>query len=232
VITVPDVPSGFAQLGLAFGPGTNTFWAKAAAGANSFTANGLLYLVQFDLDAGTGTVIQTYTNFANSMMPKVMRSIDASTNGQFLAGIERNSDSVSVQLFDISNTNAGPLLRDQEVFPTANPNTQFTIGQGQTVFVGDYLFALDVNNGLMAFHINPSYVVPTPAPFSITTTLTNGLAVLTWPTTAGSLYQVESKNAIGDAWQSAAAKVGGTGANLSFSTSATADQSFFRVVAQ
>ncbi len=51
-IAISGVPSGFANLGLAFGPGTNTFWAK--------TAGQQLFLIEFDLATGTGAVRQAY----------------------------------------------------------------------------------------------------------------------------------------------------------------------------
>jgi hypothetical protein len=220
VIAVTGVPNAFGQLGVAFGPGTDTFWAK--------TFNNLLYLVQFDPNAGTGTVIGAYSN----SVPLNLRGISVDKDQRFLAGLATDT-SVNVQLFSISDLIAGPILRDQEVFATANPNVTVG-GTGATAFGGDYFFALDSNNGLKAFLIDPDFVAA-PTEFSITSvTLDNGSVVLTWPTAAGNLYQVQYKNALEDtAWTDIGGNVPGTGATLSFTNSiANMTNRFFRVRGQ
>lgn len=220
VIAVSGVPNAFGQLGVAFGPGTNTFWAK--------TFNNLLYLVRFDLGTGTGEVLHAYSN----SVPLNLRGISVDKNQRFLAGLATDT-SVNVRLFDVSNLDAGPILRDQEVFATANPNVTVG-GTGVTAFGGNYLFALDSNNGLKAFLIDPNFVAA-PASFSITSVgLDNGSVVLTWPTTAGNLYQVQYKDELADAaWTDIGGSVPATGATLSFTNStANSTNRFFRVRGQ
>ena len=56
-IKVPAAPNGFSRLGLCFGSG-NTFWAKAWR--DDAVVLGKLYLVQYDLVAGTGAVLNVY----------------------------------------------------------------------------------------------------------------------------------------------------------------------------
>lgn len=220
VIAVNGVPNAFAQLGVAFGPGTNTFWAK--------TFNGLLYLVQFDLNAGTGEVLYAYSN----SVPLNLRGISVDKNQRFLAGLATDT-SVNVRLFNVSDLAAGPILRDQEVFATLNPN--ITVGgTGTTAFGGNYLFALDSNNGLKAFLIDTNFVAA-PSPFSITSVrLGNGSVVLTWPTTAGNLYQVQFKDELpGTQWTDIGGNVPAPGATLSFTNSiANTTNRFFRVRGQ
>lgn len=220
VIAVNGVPNAFAQLGVAFGPGTNTFWAK--------NVNGLLYLVHFDLDASTGTVIGAYSN----SVPLNLRGISVDKSQKFLAGLATDT-SVNVRLFNISDLAAGPILRDQEVFATAHPNVTVG-GTGVTAFGGNYLFALDSNNGLKAFLIDTNFVT-SPASFSITSvTLLNGSVVLTWPTTTGNLYQVQFKDELpGGQWTDIGGNVPATGGTLSFTNSiANTTNRFFRVRGQ
>lgn len=178
IIAVSNVPSGFAQVGLAFGPGTNTFWAKANGGA--------LVLVQFDLTSNTGTVIDTYPT---TTIPGSLRGISYEPNRKLLAG---NAIDISdnTRIYDVSDLSAGPVQRDEEVFATIAPNITIN-GTGTTAFGGNYLYALDSNNGLKAFLINSNYVAPS-VPFAIShLQLTNGSTVLTWPGTLGVNYRVQ-----------------------------------------
>jgi hypothetical protein len=220
VIAVSGVPNAFAQLGVAFGPGTNTFWAT--------TLNSLLYLVQFDLNAGTGTVIGAFSN----AVPGNLRAISADKSQNLLAGIALDT-SVNVQIFDISNLAAGPVLRDQEVFATLNPNVTVG-GTGATAFGGNYLFALDSNNGIKAFLIDPNFVPP-PSSFSITSiTRGGGSVVFVWPSEIGRSYQVQSRDSltVGD-WANLGGVINATAAETSFTNStAGSDARFYRVQGQ
>ena len=219
VIAISGVPAAFAQLGIAFGPGTNTLWGK--------TFNQQLYLVQFDLNSNTGSVLYAYSN----TVPLNLRAISADKNQKFLAGIALDA-SVNVQLFDISNL-ADPVLRDQEVFAPSNPNVTVG-GTGATAFGGNYLFALESNNGIKAFLINPSFVAAL-SPFSLTSvTPSGGSVVFTWPSVAGHNYQVQFKNSISDAnWSNLGSAITPAGSTASFTnTTADASSKFYRVQGQ
>jgi len=149
VIAVAGVPSGFAQLGLAFGPGTNTFWAQQY--------NDQLYLVQFDPVAGVGTVLATLS------VPNSIGVIGANSALNRVAGLSINTDD-NVQLFNVANlAMATPPLLDEELFPVKNGNGPEG-GTGAVVFGSqgstNYLFALDTENGIMAFQINTNVAVP------------------------------------------------------------------------
>ena len=151
VIAVSGVPSGFASLGLALGPGTNTFWAK--------TAGQQLYLVQFDIAAGTGTVLHSYATVGTSL-----RGIAADSQQRWLAGVSvgvATGLADNATLFDISDLVGGPAVLDQELFTPRNANAG---GNAATAFGDNYLFALDCNNGIKAFLIDTNYVPPLTQP--------------------------------------------------------------------
>ena len=220
VISVSNVPSAFAQLGLAFGPGTNTFWAK--------TINNALYLVQFDINTGVGTVIGAYSN----AVPGNLRAISVDKNQKFLAGLALDT-SVNVRLYDIADLVGGPILRDQEAFATANANVTVG-GTGATTFGGNYVFALDSNNGIKAFLINTNYVPPL-SPFTITSiSHSSGSVVLTWPSAVGRIYQVQSRDSVSTGnWSNLNGVITATGSTSSFTNStAGSDTRFYRVGGQ
>jgi hypothetical protein len=220
VIAISGVPGNFAQLGLAFGPGTNTCWAK--------TAGGLLYLIQFDLASNTGFVLHQYST--NSVATSV-RGISTDKNQKFLAGISLEL-SDNVRLYDITDLNAGPVLRDQEVFALQNPNVTLG-GVGATAFGGNYVFALDSNNGLKAFLINTNYVAPL-SPFPITSIVQSSSSViLTWSSQAGRTYQVQSRDSLSTgAWGNLGSTIIATGTSTSFTNAVSGNNTFYRVQGQ
>src|SRR5690606_4341801 len=63
----------------------------------------------------------------------------------------------NVRLYDVSDLDIGPLMRDQEAFTSQNANAN---GTAATAFGGHYLFAVDSNNGIKAFVLNTNYVPP------------------------------------------------------------------------
>jgi len=220
VIAVSNVPSAFGQLGVAFGPGTNTFWAK--------TVNNALYLIQFDLstDPGTGVVLQVYSN----SVPANLRAISVNSSQKFLAGIALDAWA-NVRLYDISDLTSGPILRDQEVFATSNPNVTVG-GTGATTFGGNYVFALDSNNGIKAFLINTNFVPPL-SPFLITSVArSGGSVVLTWASSSGRTYQVQSRDLLSGTWGNLGSPITATGSATSFTNAISSDTRFYRVSGQ
>ena len=220
VIAVTGVPSAFAQLGIAFGPLTNTFWAK--------TGNSLLYLIQYDLAANTGAVLYAY---ATNAVPATVRGISTDAAQKFLAGVSSEVPD-NARLFDISNLTNGPVQRDEELFTTTNPNTLFG-GEASTAIGGGYVFALDSNNGIKAFLINTNYLPPLGT-FNITgvAAAPGGSLVLTWQTVAGHSYQVQSKASLpGGSWANVGLPVTASGVSTSFTNAAPA-AGFYRVQGQ
>jgi hypothetical protein len=221
VIAVSGVPSGFAQLGIAFGPGTNTFWAK--------TGNSQLYLVQFDLASNTGAVLYAY---ATNAVPGTVRGISVDKAQKFLAGVSVETPD-NVRLYDVSDLVGGPVMRDQELFATSFPNTLFG-GTASTVIGDNYVFALDSNNGIKAFLINTNYAAPLP-PFSITSAATSGGAnvILTWQSVAAHSYVVQFKDALSSLnWSNASSGIVATGASTSFTNTVPGSARFYRVQGQ
>jgi len=223
IITITnEVPSGFAQHGIAFGPGTNTCWGK--------TLNQALYLVEFDLTTGTGAVIFSATN----VPPGSFRFISTDPENKWMAGIMRVASGLSenVRLYDMTDFTNAFVLADQELY-TTNVTSGFLngAGSGSTAFGGNYLFALNSNNGLKAFLINTNVAL---APFSLTSSTTTGPAlILTWPSVAGHSYQVQSASALTNgAWSDLGAAIPGTGAPLTYTNGLSGSGSFFRIKAQ
>ncbi|HET7624765.1 MAG TPA: immunoglobulin domain-containing protein [Verrucomicrobiae bacterium] len=222
IITIDGITnSGFAQFGLAFGPGTNTFWAKAN--------NEPLRLIQFDLAASTGTVLHTYST--NSVLPKA-GPLGANPN-QNLLGVLTFETPDDVRLYDISNLESDPVPADQELFGVKNPNSVSGAGGGgAVVFGGDYLFALDSNNGIKAFLINTNQALGN---FSISgIQLQSGPSVvLTWQSVAGHNYQVQFKNNLADSnWTDLGSPVMATGNSTSFTNEISGANRFFRIQGQ
>jgi hypothetical protein len=224
VIGVAGVPSGFGQSGVAFGPGTNTFWAKASGQE--------LYLVQFDLNAQTGTVLNAYG--PTNGVPGTFQFINVDPSQKWLAGVMSVASGLpdNVRLYDISNLTNGPALADQELNPTTNGNSFNFIGVGSTAFGGNYLFSLDSQNGIRAFLINTNL---TPVAFSITSiTPQAGPAVaLIWPSVAGQTYQVQSEGSLSaNAWTNVGSPITAADTMTAVTNTVSGAAQFFRVQAQ
>lgn len=219
VLAISDVPSGFAALGVAFGAG-NTFWGKAA--------NGALYLVEFDLTAATGTVARAYSSPA-SLLP--VRGISTDSNHIFMAGVAIDTPD-NVRLYDISNLVPGPVLRDQELFSVKLPNITAG-GTASTAIGGGYVFALDTNNGLKVFRLNPDYIPPLGS-LSISSFARFGTSIiLTWPTENGPKYQVQTRSSMTTGqWVNVGIPITGTGEPVSTTNTPTGSPQFFRIEAQ
>ena len=219
IITVSNVPSGFAQFGIAFGPGTNTFWAK--------TRSQQLYLVQFDTSTELGTPI--YIASSNAV-PNLFRFISTDPQQKWMAGVTTVNSGLpdNVSLFDISSFPADPVLVDQSLYSTANRSTFLSgNGTGVTAFGGNYLFALDSNNGIKAFLITTNLV-----PYSITSVLpvAGGNVALTWQSISGHTYQVQSRtNLSAGNWSNLGAPISASGSQTSATNPVSDPVKFFRV---
>lgn len=226
IITISNVPSGFGQFGIAFGPGNDTFWAK--------THNQQLYLVQFDLGTELGEPI--YAASTNDV-PLTFRLISTDTNQHWMAGVFTGNSSLpdTVRLYDISNYTNGIVQADQELYSTANRSTFLNgAGTGSTVFGGDYLFAMDSNNGIKAFQINTN-AVSTLGAFSITsvTSQSGAAIVFTWQSVAGHTYQVQGRQSLtSGSWANIGAPVVASGTSTSVTNAISGNAQFFRVYGQ
>ena len=112
---------------------------------------------------------------------------------KFLAGIARD-DQQNVQIYSVADLDFGPELLDQEVFPTYNPSIE---ANGALDFGGNtYLFALDENNGVMAFLLDPSYLPPLTHFKILSATASGTDVILTWEARSGTSYQVQYADAL------------------------------------
>lgn len=219
-ILVPGAAIAFARLGICFGEG-NTFWAKAWQ-----MESGKLLLVQYDAQAGTGVILRSYDT---GQVAATLTSIAYNDNLKFLAGIARD-DQKNVQLYSLANLDNGPVLLDQELFPTYNPSIE---ANGAVDFGGNtYVFALNENNGVMAFRIDSGYQPPVSS-FRVLSAVPSGNNVtLTWEAVSGVSYQVEYVDALGSAWQPLGAPVPATGPTASYLDTPAGAKRFYRVRTQ
>jgi hypothetical protein len=224
IISVSNVASGFGHFGLAFGPGTNTFWAK--------TRYQPLCLVQFDVaTAQGGAVYSAPTNIVTNLF----RFIAADANQKYLAGITTVSSAMvdNVSLFDISVAGSDPSLLDQALYATANRSSFLSgAGTGVSTFGGDCLFTLDSNNGIKAFRV--SSVAPL-SPFSVlsVTPQAEGKVAVSWQSVAGHVYQVQTRADLASgSWANVGAAISASGTVTSATNSVSGDTQFFRVLGQ
>lgn len=149
---------------LQFG-GANTLWQKRMGTP--------LRLSSYNLAGSSSVVVTNYVNFTSTLGPVAQ---DFARN--LLAGIDFNgsgSTPDSVDLYDMSLPNA-PLLVAQYSFPTnQQANGNFV---GQAVFARNRVWALDGNNGLMAFTIEGP---------QLTITTSGSDLVESWTTNVGPL---------------------------------------------
>lgn len=215
-VKVAAAPAGFARLGLCFGAG-NTFWAK--------TFNGQIYLVQYDLGAGTGTILKTYTG---TQFPLSVTALAYQGGTEFLAGSAHDTQK-NIQIFSVADLTAGPQLRDQELFPTYNASIE---ANGELDFGGNYLFALNENNGIMAFLINANYVPPVTSFKVLSATASAGSVTLVWEAVNGAKYQVVYRDTITGTWNNLGSEVTASGTTASYVDNSPGDGNrFYRVQA-
>jgi hypothetical protein len=130
----------------------NTFWEKHG---------GPLYKASYDLTPGVinSTIITNYT-FPNSLGVS-----DFNWNMNLLAGLSFSTSTPdTLALYDLTDPSQ-PLLLANYNFPVNhNPNGN---GCGRVVWAGERVFALDANNGLMAFTVVPRLSI-TPSGSDVT----------------------------------------------------------------
>jgi hypothetical protein len=221
-LTIPNVPSGFSSLGIAFGAG-NTFWAKSPG----FD----LRLIAFDPIAGTGTVIADYPTASSGISSfSSMSAIGVDPTNNILGGVTFNDIPNNVSLYQVSTNGVPPVLFDQVFFPSLNGNIQ---QNGVTVVKHPRIYSLDVNNGIVAL----SYGVPAAPPVTITSaTYRPGTGVtIAWTNCLiGHKYQVVYKNALTNgSWNPLGAPVTAVGPAASFTDAAALSAArYYRVQSQ
>jgi hypothetical protein len=196
-------PTDAFSVGLAFGPG-NTFFGKAV--------NGALYHMAFDPAAGTATILHAYPEAGVNLA-----GIAVNTNSTLLAGISVQSGPDAVELYDLSDTGGMLQLLDTELFTSDNANTGYS---GNAAFGKDnMLFALDTNNGLVAYRIGGITSQP-----RLEVTVEDGELMITWNDADATL---ESTTELGPnaSWTPVTVTAGAT----EYSTPASGTTRFFRL---
>ena len=122
----------------------NTFWEKHG---------GPLYKASYDLTGSTSTILTNYT------FPNSLNTSDWSWPMNLLAGLSFASSTATpdtLALYDLTDPSQ-PLLLANYNFPV-NQNANGN-GCGRVVWAGERVFALDSNNGLMAFTVVPRLTI-------------------------------------------------------------------------
>ncbi|MEW6159900.1 MAG: LamG-like jellyroll fold domain-containing protein, partial [Verrucomicrobiota bacterium] len=179
VIVQTDARSDDFSLGTAFGD-EDTFWGK-----NQFEP---LYQWEFDLATRSGKLVRTYADLPTEHFS----NFSFSNDGKWLAGLNVNPNGAdTVDLYDLSDLNRGPVLVDTAAFTVDNPNAVFG---GKVVIAGNRVFALNSNNGIRAFTIGGSEA---PAlDFA-----RNGTSItLTWPASAAGFVLESADQLPGANW--------------------------------
>ncbi len=145
--------NGALGIGLTFGAG-NTFWGTAGA-----TANGPLVHLQFNTNTATATTLAT---FPTSSFPGTISPILVMPSSNLLAGITTVAGADVVRLYDISNSNS-PVLLDKKSFATSHNNGTFS--GALALGTNGVLYALDSDNGIMAFTLTSVSTNPLIASF-------------------------------------------------------------------
>ncbi|HWQ92798.1 MAG TPA: DUF4623 domain-containing protein [Clostridia bacterium] len=144
---VTDVANGDTRWGLAWGVG-NTFWAKQGTGN--------LKNVTMDLTVNTGTVTASIPLPA---APGGPLDIDLTRNLLAIVEPSGTTDQTKhrLRLFDISNPAAIKQLDLAKTFPAANANGNSV---GAVSMRSGKLFALETNNGMLAYHLQDDVYYP------------------------------------------------------------------------
>jgi hypothetical protein len=208
--TVEDAADGQLGLGLAFGEGNQFFGKQAGTSLRS---------VEFDLGTGAATTLRDYTLV---QVPGTVFAVAYDAKTKFLAGLALETGD-NVRLYDLADP-ANPVLIDQELFPTDNPNIN---GTGAADFGGDMLFALDSNNGIMAFTVKkPS------SPATLATPRVHGANFeFTVQGAAGVTYDVQGSTDLKD-WSVLSGVSGGGPSFVASIPMAGQAYRFFRAVAR
>ncbi|CAN5362060.1 hypothetical protein BH23VER1_BH23VER1_07130 [soil metagenome] len=134
---LPNASHSNGTLGVAFGVGDTIYFKQGSQP---------LRLVEFDLDAGTSTVLQTFTNLRAEARP--IGTDPAS--GRLGVLVTGGAVAEEFELYDISSPLIPPIFSDSEILADDNENLNAT---GAVAFGPDVAFVLSTNNGLAAYDI-------------------------------------------------------------------------------
>jgi hypothetical protein len=145
-INVSGINGGDIGLGVAFGPG-NTFWGTAS-GRN-------LKLIEFDLAAGAGQVLQ---DIPAAAVPAGIALVGADPDKHRLAGI--NVTTHQIVLWDVTDLESVPVFQSEAALAAGNANVN---GTGAVDFGDNLVIALETNNGIALYDIVESATQEPPS---------------------------------------------------------------------
>lgn len=209
--------AGFSSSGIAFGLG-NTFWAK---GGHYYD----LRQVAYDKTTGNSTVLNDFT--AGTYVPNNLCGIAVDNTDNILGGVCLDDSPGDYQLYLISQNSNPPFLFDQAFFSSFAPNAQLN---GASALKGGQGFALNVNNGLVAFN----YAVPSAPSVTLTgVSYAPNNVTISWNNVFNThSYSVYSATSLTGPW-TLLGSVTGSAATASYTdTSSTTTTRFYRVVSQ
>jgi hypothetical protein len=223
-IWITNGPTAFANQGVAFGPGANTFFAKIV--------NEPMRLFEFDASTGLGWLKHEYSMEA---IPGCGSAMALSPEGNRL-GVLSIETPDNFRYYSITDFTGVPELLDQDIFPLNNANlTSGGIGAVTFGKDGSRIYVLDSANGIKAFATNSTYVPP--AAFNITEVTTNALGLaVSWASEAGKTYQAFSTDSLNlPNWVRAGVPITGDGSTMTATNLVVGDlpqSRFYKVRAQ
>lgn len=136
------LPTGLADdwgLGLTWGTNGTSFWGKASGRP----------LYQWSYTGATNApLLRSYSGFPSS----AFGNFGFNENYRYLAGLTVQTGPDAVELYDVSDLERGPMLVDIGLF---TPDNAQTVGYGNVCISRSRVFALNPNNGLVAFSFAP-----------------------------------------------------------------------------
>lgn len=200
---------------LQFGPG-NTFWQLR----RNRPYGRPVELIQSEYDFSTrSSVVRSNLNIFNSLTGPI------GMDGPYLAALLFAPDAGhpdAVGLYDISNL-ARPVLISRQDFPVnrqSNANSY-----GQVIVSSNRVFALDANNGVMAFEIVPAAVVGPTLEIS----LSGDHVVLSWPDSAAGFALQKTGSLSSPGWDPVNQKVLQQGGRLVVNDPISGSVAFYRL---
>jgi hypothetical protein len=168
--------------GLAFGGG-NSFWGST---------NGLPPAqLKFD---GISLVATTAQAFSSGFFPPNCGALSLDPANSLMAVVNLADGADRLNLYDLSNPANSPLLLSSWTFPGSSDNN---FGLGAITFGGNRLYALDTNNGLLAFKL----IFPGGAT-ALNATRAGGNVVLSWAASARGFFLEKRGSLSAGSWQS------------------------------
>ncbi|MBA4149869.1 MAG: hypothetical protein H0X66_17280 [Verrucomicrobia bacterium] len=211
-ISAPDLTAVNNTMTIAFGSG-NTFWIKSQINAT------LRPLQHFSFDPVTTNAI-LIQNYTNAVFVGGPLGFDAARN---LLGL---IDTIGHELRLFKVTESGLIQQGTTHSLGINRNGNST---GAVAFSNNRVFVLDTDNGITAFNLTSTPLVP----FSTSVSAQTGEVTVSWQSQAGIAYQVQYKDDLAQSsWMNFGEATNGTGATISISDPVGIGAKFYQIRAE